>query len=139
MAHEQKPDAKRKRLIPRSKPKDEKVFSCIIKPGKKETAEFLREIGEFLKGNARSMTFEQIINYLNPKIRGWGQYYRYKVSKEVFTKVRKDILDKLWRFLRRRHPNKSVTWIRKTYFTTVDHDAYVPLAMRTSGRKKGES
>lgn len=137
MSHEQKPDAKRKHLVPRSKPKDEEVFACIIKPGKKETAEFLKEVGKFFKTKARSMTFEQIINHLNPKIRGWGQYYRYVVSKETFTKIRKDILDKLWRFLKRRHPGKSVTWIRKTYYTTVDRDYYVPYAIKTSGRNKG--
>ncbi|MEO1373449.1 MAG: group II intron reverse transcriptase/maturase [Cyanobacteria bacterium J06635_10] len=137
MVHEQKPGAKRKCLVPQSKPKDEVVFACIIKPGKKEIAEFLKEIDIFLKGNANSMTFEQIINHLNPKIRGWGQYYRHVVSKETFQKIRNDVLDKLWRFLKRRHPSKSVTWIRKTYFTTVDQDFCNPYAMKTYGTNKG--
>ena len=137
MVHNQDSNAKRKRLTPQSKPKDEQMFSCIIKPGKKETADFLKEIRDFFGRNARGMTFEQIINLLNPKIRGLGMYYRYVVSKETFGKIRKETLDMLWRFLKRRHPNKPVKWLRRRYFTTVDNDKWVPFATRTSGRQKG--
>lgn len=42
MAQEAKPGATRARLTPNSKLKDEEVYSCIIKPGKKETNELLQ-------------------------------------------------------------------------------------------------
>ena len=132
-----KPNAKRKITAPHAKPKGEEVYSCIIKPGSGEIAEFLKDVKEFLKGNARSMTFLQILKHLNPKIRGWGQYYRFVVSKKIFTDIRWEICKMIRTFLVRRHPKKSMTWIKKTYFSTVDHDSWVPFAIN-DGRNKGK-
>lgn len=121
-------NAKRDRKAPQAKPKDETVFSCIIKPGKKEIAEFLKEIKDFLKNQSRRLKFGEILKILNSKIRGWGLYYRGVCSKKTFSKVRKAILDAIFRMLKRRHTQKSISWIQKTYYTTVDKDRWVPTA-----------
>lgn len=62
---------------------------------------------------------EAVINYLNPLLRGWGNYYRHGVSKEVFSYID----SKVWGYLRkwalRRHPKKGKQWVEKKYFKTL--------------------
>ncbi|MEM9924707.1 MAG: reverse transcriptase domain-containing protein [Cyanobacteria bacterium P01_D01_bin.50] len=119
---------------PKSKPRDFDVYSCIIKPGKEEVKEFLKDIKQTIK-KAGSMTFEQLLRVLNPKIRGWANYYRYVVSKETFITARKVILDIIFRFLKRRHPGKSIKWLHQQYYTTIDKDNWVPFANTNNKRK----
>ena len=124
----------RKMPTPNSKPKDFDVYSSIIKPGKEEVQNFLKEIKQVIK-NAGWMTFEQLLRTLNPKIRGWANYYKYVVSKKTFTKVKSEIHKAIFRFLKRRHPNKSNKWIQQTYYTTIDKDHWVACAKSSNKRK----
>lgn len=121
------PEGKRGRTIPNAKPKDTPVFSCIIKPGKKEIKAFMKEIKDTIKKSG-NMTFEQLLRKLNPKLRGWANYYRYVVSKKIFNKVGKYILHSIVLLLKRRHPDKGIKWIQKRYFTTIDRNNWVPFA-----------
>lgn len=89
--------------------------TLLIKPQKEKTLAFLRNIQKWLNNN-RSAKPEDVIAYLNPVIRGWGNYYRYVVSKEVFFYVDNRIWEMLWRWAKRRHPNKGRKWIAKKYF-----------------------
>ena len=115
---------------PKSKSKDEAYFKVIITPGKREVAKFLKEIRTYIKKNGSVMSWDSLIYNLNSKIRGWGLYYRYVVSKETFSKVRKEILDAIHRMLRRKHPQKSLKWIQGKYFTSVDGDNWVPYTVK---------
>ena len=119
------------RKYPRAKEKQEEVYSVIITPGKKETTEFLREIRGFIKRNGSAMSWENLIKKLNPKIRGWGMYYKYVVSKRTFSKVREEVLNTLLRMLKRKHPEKSTKWLKEKYYTTVDEDQWVPYTVYT--------
>ncbi len=132
-----KPGAKRTPSI-KARPKDEECYSCIIKPGKKETKEFLNQIREYLKNNARTMSFDKVIKILNSKIRGWLNYYRFVGSKETFSKVRKEGLDTIYRYLRRKHSNKTWKWIKRKYYKVVDEDKLNPYAIVKGKRKKEE-
>ncbi|MEO1377251.1 MAG: group II intron maturase-specific domain-containing protein [Cyanobacteria bacterium J06635_10] len=138
LAQEVKPGAKRVRLTPKSKPKDANVYSCIIKPGKKETNELLQEIREYLKGTARSQTFEDVIKTLNSKLRGWLNYNRYFCSKKTFSRIRHEVLGSIYRYLKRKHPQKSWKWIRGKYYKTIDKDKDNPYSKSTGKRKKEE-
>ena len=138
MATDVKPGAKRVRLTPNSKLKDEEVYSCIIKPGKKETNQLLQEIREYLKGAARSHSFEIVIQKLNYKLRGWLNYYRYVCSKKTFSRIRYEVLNAIYRYLKRKHPQKSWKWIHEKYYKTIDKDKNNPYAKSTGKRKKEE-
>lgn len=87
----------------------------LIKPQKEKVLKFLKEIREWLK---RNKTVEQkiVIEQLNPKLRGFGNYYRHAVSKEVFSYISSEVWIALWRWAKRRHPNKSKRWIANRYF-----------------------
>jgi hypothetical protein len=51
-----------------------------------------------------------LIKTLNPKIRGWTQYYRACVAKKVFNRMDAQLYRKLYRWARFRNPRKSAGW-----------------------------
>ncbi|NEO92896.1 MAG: hypothetical protein F6K56_22755 [Moorea sp. SIO3G5] len=131
-----KPGAKRT-PSPCARPKDEVCYSCFIKPGRRETKEFLNKLREFLKNEGRVLSFDKVIAKLNSKIRGWINYYRFLCSKSTFNKIRKEVLDAIYRYLRRKHPNKPWKWIKRKYYKVIDKDRHNPYSA-SDGRKKEE-
>ncbi|NEP03313.1 MAG: group II intron reverse transcriptase/maturase [Symploca sp. SIO2E9] len=93
--------------------------SCIIKPQKEKVKLFLREIREWLKSNKHASP-EAVIQYLNPRIRGWGNYYKHGVSSKVFSYVDHQIFQAIWKWSLSRHPNKGKKWVAGKYFITVN-------------------
>jgi RNA-directed DNA polymerase len=87
----------------------------LIKPSKKNVKIFLDGIRKTIKA-AQSWPAADLINELNPKIRGWANYHRHVVSKRTFDRVDYDIFSSLWRWARRRHPKKNQRWIKRKYF-----------------------
>ena len=87
----------------------------LIKPSGKNVKSFLDSIREIIKSNA-TVRQESLIHLLNPKIRGWANYYCHSVAKETFSYVDHNIFCALVRWIMRRHPRKSVEWRRKKYF-----------------------
>jgi len=89
----------------------------LIKPPKEKVKNFLREIQEVLDNN-KTAKQESIINILNPMLQGFGMYYRFAVSQDIFSSIDSFLWNKLWRWAKRRHPMKSKGWIRRKYYTT---------------------
>ena len=87
----------------------------LTKPSKKNIKTFLDDIRKTIKA-ALGWPAADLINELNPKIRGWANYHRHVVSKRTFNRVDYDIFSSLWRWARRRHPKKNQRWIKKKYF-----------------------
>lgn len=96
----------------------------LIKPSKSNVNIFLANIREIIK-RAKATRTEDLINILNPKIRGWANYYRHVVSKAVFSKVDNDIFLALWTWAKRRHRNKGHHWIARKYFCSINGDNWV--------------
>ncbi|NEQ82760.1 MAG: hypothetical protein F6K26_21705 [Moorea sp. SIO2I5] len=132
-----KPNAKRI-PSPNAKLKEEECYSCFIIPGKKETKEFLTNIREYLKNEGRVLSFDTVLNRLNSQIRGWLNYYRFVCSKKTFSKIRKEVLDAIYRYLKRKHPKKSWKWIKRKYYTKIDQDPHNPYADIKGKRKNRE-
>jgi len=87
----------------------------LIKPSLKSIQMLLRKIRNIGKANLQAKA-ENLIRLLNPIIRGWVQYHRHVVSKAVFSAIDHFIFKILWRWARRRHPNKSAHWVKDKYF-----------------------
>lgn len=87
----------------------------LIKPQKEKVQNFLKEIRDWLKQN-KTVKQETVIVQLNPKLRGFGNYYRHAVSKEVFSYIEHQMWVTLWRWAKRRHPNKGKHWSANRYF-----------------------
>lgn len=91
----------------------------LIKPARKNVTIFLRNIRNLVRAKS-TIKAESLISLLNPKIRGWANYYRHVVSKAIFSKVDHNIFQAIWKWARRRHQNKSLTWVYRKYFCTKD-------------------
>jgi RNA-directed DNA polymerase len=87
----------------------------LIKPSKKNVGTFLEGIRRIIKA-AHGVSAADLIDQLNPKIRGWANYHRHVVSKHTFGHVDRNIFSSLWQWARRRHPNKSPRWFKPKYF-----------------------
>ncbi len=96
----------------------------LTKPSKKNILAFLENIRILIKKNATAKT-ENLIHLLNPKLRGWANYYRHGVSSKTFAQVDHNIFQALRKWAKRRHPNKSSDWIDKKYFCQVEYDNWV--------------
>jgi RNA-directed DNA polymerase len=79
---------------------------CLPKPQKDKVFAFLRGIRQWLKQHP-AMSPESLIRHLNPKLRGWANYYRHWVSKDVFGYVDHELWKAIWKWCLQRHPNKS--------------------------------
>ncbi|MEO5358782.1 MAG: hypothetical protein H7844_16015 [Nitrospirae bacterium YQR-1] len=85
------------------------------KPAKKNIKAFLRKVRGIIK-EYKTATVDNLIKMLNPVIRGWTNYHRHATARKTFSYVDNRIWHALWKWAKRRHHNKSVTWIKKKYF-----------------------
>ena len=87
----------------------------LIKPSKRNTLLFLRNLRELIRKHA-TLSVNELIKMINPKLRGWANYYRHSVAKKVFNFVGDQLFHALWRWAKRRHPKKGKRWIAEKYF-----------------------
>src|SRR5712664_3927310 len=87
----------------------------LIKPSKKNVKTFLAGVRATIKAGL-GLSAADLIDQLNPKIRGWVNYHRHVVAKRTFSHVDHSIFHCLRRWARRRHPKKSSAWLREKYY-----------------------
>lgn len=89
----------------------------IIKPAKSSVKRLLANIQQIIKSRC-SVTQEELIRILNPKIQGWANYYSHVCAKETFCYIDYRIFKAIWRWAVRRHkyPRKGKRWILRRYF-----------------------
>ena len=87
----------------------------IIKPAKSNVIAFLREIRGVIKKN-KATSAGVLIGMLNPKIRGWGYFYRHVVASHTFNYITHQIVMTLLQWAKRRHPKKGTCWTVRKYF-----------------------
>jgi len=97
---------------------------CLIKPSKKNVKTFLDTVRDTIR-RCKSDTAAELVRTLNLKIRGWVLFHRHAVSAQTFADVDDALYRALWRWARRRHPNKGRQWVREHYFCTVGGDNWV--------------
>jgi RNA-directed DNA polymerase len=90
----------------------------LTKPAKKNVKAVTAKIKKVIQNNKQTKQ-GQLIELLNPVIRGWGNYYSHVVSKRIFTVLDHKIWLMLWKWAKRRHRNKNAKWIRQRYFEKV--------------------
>jgi RNA-directed DNA polymerase len=96
----------------------------LIKPSKKNAQAFYRKVAETISGN-KTVKQENLIRLLNPMLRGWAQYHRSVSAKRAYSRMEHLIFQRLWRWSRRRHPQKNTGWVRKKYFHSVGDRQWV--------------
>jgi RNA-directed DNA polymerase len=96
----------------------------LIKPSKKNAQAFYRKVAETISGN-KTVKQENLIRLLNPMLRGWAQYHRSVSAKRAYSRMEHLLFQRLWRWSRRRHPQKNTGWVRKKYFHSVGDRQWV--------------
>jgi RNA-directed DNA polymerase len=96
----------------------------LIKPSKKNTKSMLGKVRAIIK-TRKGATADELIDTLNPIIRGWANYHRHVVSKQTFSYVDSQLFKSIWQWCCRRHPNKNHRWIKNKYFPSIDNRNWV--------------
>lgn len=99
-------------------------FKTIIKPSKEGIKRHLAETKRRIR-QLRSRPQWQVIQELNPVIRGWSNYYRTVVSSEVYSGCDNVLFHQLRRWTKTRHPNKGSQWTRQKYWRTEGNRHWV--------------
>jgi RNA-directed DNA polymerase len=109
----------------------------LIKPSKKNVKTFYRKVKEVI-GTNKMATQTQLIGLLNPILRGWALYHQPVVAKKAYSRMDNAIFHVLWHWAKRRHPNKSLEWIRKKYFLSHEGRNWVfaSAVMEENGTKR---
>ncbi len=87
----------------------------LIKPATSSIAAVKEKVREIFR-TGRGLPQGILIRRLNPVIRGWGNYYRHVVSKEVFNDIDHAIWRMTWNWVKRRHPQRGRKWVKHRYF-----------------------
>ena len=91
----------------------------LTRPSGKNVKNFLEKVRGTLR-EMRTARQADVIDKLNPVLRGWANYHRSQMATRTFAKTDHRIWQALWRWARRRHPNKGERWIKARYFRRID-------------------
>jgi RNA-directed DNA polymerase len=108
----------------------------LIKPSRKNVQAFYGKVREIVRSNLM-VPQEELIQRLNPVLRGWAQYHRPVVAKETFSKLDSLLWWRLTRWARRRHPNKSPRWVTEKYWSNVEGRTEFAARTRSEGGRTG--
>ena len=107
------------------------IGKLLIKPQKEKVQTFLDKCGDIIR-EARGHNLESLIRQLNPKLRGFTNFYRFVVSQKTFSHMTTTIKQEVFRMLRKSHPNKYRSWVWRRYST----DQSITLKTKTFRMKK---
>ena len=90
-----------------------------ITPSKEAVKRFSAKLRETIK-SYRGKKTDGMIKKLNSQMQGWANYHRYIQSARAFAKIDYVVFKTLTRWMRRRHPNKSVKWLKRKYIRPTE-------------------
>jgi RNA-directed DNA polymerase len=96
-------------------------WKLLIKPSK-EAVQELRDKLKVLWNQAQGTNSQSVLAKLNPVIRGWANYFRVAVAKELFGKLDSWMVKKTLHYTKRLHPKKSIKWQRHKYWGQFNPD-----------------
>ncbi|MEQ5839703.1 group II intron reverse transcriptase/maturase [Paraburkholderia acidicola] len=110
--------------------------TLLIKPSRKNVQTFYRKVADTISGN-KTVKQEDLIRLLNPMLRGWAQYHSPVVAKQSYSRMESLVFFRLWRWSKRRHPNKNTDWVRRKYFHSAGsrHWVFAVPLVRDDGSK----
>jgi len=111
-------------------------FKTLIKPSNKSIGEQKERLAAIVASH-QAAPQATLISKLNPVIRGWSNYFRTGVSKEIFSNLDRYLWIILWNWAKRRHPYKSKHWIARKYWS-IDVDGQWQFRCQTEQEGKIE-
>jgi RNA-directed DNA polymerase len=108
---------------------------CLTKPKRDSVKSIYSSIRELVTGN-KTVTQRELIFMIRPRIKGWANFFCHAASKRTFALLDAKLFKLLWKWAKRRHPNKSLSWVKTQYFKQVDKRHWVFAA--TEKKRKSE-
>jgi len=96
-------------------------WKLLIKPSKEAVQDLRKKLKERWK-KVQGTNVQVVLKELNPIIRGWANYFRIAVAKELFGKLDSWMVHKALHYTKRMHAKKSVRWQRQRYFGRFNLD-----------------
>ncbi len=109
----------------------------LIKPQKEKVLKFCKELGKTIFECA-TWTQQNLIGKLKPILRGFANYYKGVVSKKTFSYINHRVTMYLYRWAKRRHPNKGKRWVKNRYFHRIEGNdwTFARQGINSRGRKR---
>jgi len=92
------------RWVPTRKNPAKKMALC--RPQRKKRTQFLRELNRVLRRNLHVPVVEVVPRLVNPRVRGWANYFRWGHSSQDLGFVRWQVENKVRRFASRQRPKR---------------------------------
>jgi RNA-directed DNA polymerase len=86
-----------------------------ITPSKK-SFQNIKDKVKALTRRYRGATPAELIDKLNPVLRGWANYHRHIICGKTFAQLDNFVWGRVYRWCKRRHPDKRGRWIANRYF-----------------------
>jgi RNA-directed DNA polymerase len=99
---------------------------CLTKPKKDSVKSIFQSIKECVNYH-KAVSQKELIRMISPKIKGWANFFRHAAAKQIFSRLDNKVFKLLWKWAKRRHPNKGSHWIRAKYFKTRGNRQWVFL------------
>lgn len=93
----------------------------LMRPAKKAMLTHRRELKALFR-KYRGHTADQLCLAVNPKIRGWVQYFRHGVASKAFQALDHYLFLLQWRWVRWGHRKRGKRWRRQRYWGRVTAD-----------------
>jgi RNA-directed DNA polymerase len=100
-------------------------WKLLIKPSKEAVQEMQKKLKD-LWNEAQGGNVQAVLTRLTPVIRGWANYFRTAVAKEIFSKLDSWMFYKEDRYTRWTHPNKPKDWRHRKYWGRLNLDRRDP-------------
>jgi RNA-directed DNA polymerase len=100
-------------------------WKLLIKPSKESVKEVQKKV-KGLWAEAQGGNVQAVLTKLNPVIRGWANYFRTAVAKEIFSKLDSWMFYKTDRYTRWTHPQKPKDWRQRKYWGRLNPDRRDP-------------
>lgn len=90
-------------------------FKTIISPSRKSQQRHLAHLKQIIR-TYRGSSQAGLMGTLNPRIRGWANYYRPCCAKQIFNQMTARLFHKLLRWAAFRHPRQDKSWCYRRYW-----------------------
>src|SRR2546421_6458331 len=100
-------------------------WKLLIKPSKESVQDVQRKLKDQWD-KVQGTNVQSVLTKLNPIIRGWANYFRTAVAKEIFSSLDRWMFYKADRYTRRMHPKKPKDWRHRKYWGRFQLDRLDP-------------
>ena len=113
----------------------------IIHPSRENVIGFKRKL-KVLIGKNTNLTAIELLNKLNPVLRGWARYFSVSVCAKILNEIDNYVYKRLWRWCTRKHSKIGKTHLADKYFLmSAENSVTSPVQRKWHfyGRSKSKS